>query len=345
MAQPPLKHGDYSVGWICALEIERSAARGMLDKEHPNLPLSAFDQNIYSLGSIGDHNVAIACLPEGMPGTAAAANVANFMSSTFTELRFQLLVGIGGGAPKPRGERNPRNDIRLGDIVVSRPTDEDGGVIQYDFGKAEANGEFVHKGTLRRPPLILLSAIGTMRSDERVQGLDLSKHLQRLDSFPDSDEWKHQGIENDELFAADYNHKEAKDSIITSCNDCEREHLISRLARKDTKPAVHYGLIATANQVMKDGVKREMIRSKHNILCFEMEAGGLDNFECLVIRGICDYSDTHKNDRWQPYAAATAAAYARELLFKIPKRQVSQEPPMPSVAPATGELNVNVDNS
>jgi nucleoside phosphorylase len=317
----------------------------MLDEEHPNLPLSAFDQNIYSLGRIGDHNVAISCLPEGMPGTAAAATVANFMSSTFTALRFQLLVGIGGGAPKPYGEQNPRNDIHLGDIVVSRPTGEHGGVIQYDFGKAETNGEFVHKGTLRRPPLILLSAIGTIRSDERVRGLDLSKHLQRLDSFPDSDEWKHQGFDHDELFAAEYNHKKPKDQIINSCKDCEREHLVPRLNRKDTKPAIHYGLIATANQVMKDGVKREMIRSKHDILCFEMEAGGLDNFECLVIRGICDYSDTHKNDRWQPYAAATAATYARELLSKIPARQVSQKTPIASLTSDTGELDVRMDGS
>jgi nucleoside phosphorylase len=35
------------------------------------------------------------------------------------------------------------------------------------------------------------------------------------------------------------------------------------------------------------------------MLCFEMEAAGLINrFLCLVIRGICDYSDTHKNKEW-----------------------------------------------
>lgn len=50
-----------------------------------------------------------------------------------------------------------------------------------------------------------------------------------------------------------------------------------------------------------------------------MEAAGLmDNFPCLVIRGICDYSDSHKNKRWQEYAAATAAAYAKELLSVVP---------------------------
>lgn len=46
-----------------------------------------------------------------------------------------------------------------------------------------------------------------------------------------------------------------------------------------------------------------------------MEAAGLSNgFPCVVIRGICDYADSHKNDQWHPYAAAVAAACAKELL-------------------------------
>ena len=58
-----------------------------------------------------------------------------------------------------------------------------------------------------------------------------------------------------------------------------------------------------------------------------MEAAGLmDNFPCLVIRGICDYSDAHKNKKWQPYAAATAAAYAKELLGVIHPVQVDKTP-------------------
>jgi hypothetical protein len=66
---------------------------------------------------------------------------------------------------------------------------------------------------------------------------------------------------------------------------------------------------------MRDGVTREKLRKELNILCFEMEAAGLmDNFPCLVVRGISDYADTHKNKQWQDYAAATAAAYAKELL-------------------------------
>jgi nucleoside phosphorylase len=60
------------------------------------------------------------------------------------------------------------------------------------------------------------------------------------------------------------------------------------------------------------------------VLCVEMEAAGLmDEFSCLVIRGVCDYADSHKNKRWQPYAAATAAAYAKELLSIVPAQEVA----------------------
>ncbi|KAL2822250.1 nucleoside phosphorylase domain-containing protein [Aspergillus cavernicola] len=81
---------------------------------------------------------------------------------------------------------------------------------------------------------------------------------------------------------------------------------------------VHYGLIASGNQVMKHATSRARIAKKYNILCFEVEAAGLMNqFPCLVIRGICDYADSHKNKERQCYAAATAAAYAKELLGTI----------------------------
>lgn len=57
------------------------------------------------------------------------------------------------------------------------------------------------------------------------------------------------------------------------------------------------------------------MRDRHNILCFEMEAARLMNsLSVAIIRGVYDYSDSHKNDLWQPYAAAAVAAYARGLL-------------------------------
>lgn len=90
---------------------------------------------------------------------------------------------------------------------------------------------------------------------------------------------------------------------------------------------VFQGVIASANSLMKDAFVRDTLSRENGVLCFEMEAAGLmNNFPCLVVRGICDYSDTHKNDAWHGYAAMSAAAYANELLLEIaPTRLESQQ--------------------
>ena len=98
-------------------------------RDTPQLANQSNDQNTYVLGRICAHNVVIACLPSGVYGTTSAATVANQLLFTFQSIRFGLMVGIGGGAPS-KGV-----DIRLGDVVVSKPTGDFGGVVPYDFGK------------------------------------------------------------------------------------------------------------------------------------------------------------------------------------------------------------------
>jgi hypothetical protein len=86
---------------------------------------------------------------------------------------------------------------------------------------------------------------------------------------------------------------------------------------------VFYGLVASSNQVLRNAARRDALSHRHGILCFEMEAAGLiDILPCLVIRGICDYCDSHKNKQWQGYASMTAACYAKELLSVIPSNDV-----------------------
>jgi nucleoside phosphorylase len=115
--------------------------------------------------------------------------------------------------------------------------------------------------------------------------------------------------------------------------------LIRREERDDDvdNPMIHYGLIASANQLMKDATVRDKLAEELDVLCFEMEAAGLmNNFPCLVIRGICDYSDSHKRKDWQGYAAMVAAAYAKDLLSRIVPSQVEAETKM-SELQSTGQ--------
>jgi nucleoside phosphorylase len=131
MERPTLTHRSYTVGWICALEVEQAAARASLDEEHPRLPSIPGDPNRYRFGCIADHNVVIACLPDGETGNNPAATVATRMTINFPSLAFGLMVGIGGGVPQPPDF----DDIRLGDVVVSSATGDIGGVVQITCRK------------------------------------------------------------------------------------------------------------------------------------------------------------------------------------------------------------------
>ncbi|KAF2218619.1 nucleoside phosphorylase domain-containing protein [Elsinoe ampelina] len=86
-------------------------------------------------------------------------------------------------------------------------------------------------------------------------------------------------------------------------------------------PEAFYGMIASGNVVVKDGSTRDRLGQELGALCFEMEAAGLmQDFSCLVIRGICDYADRHKNKEWQDYASIVAAVFTKELLGHVPAR-------------------------
>jgi nucleoside phosphorylase len=317
-----LKIEDYTVGWISALPIELAAAAEMLDEEHQDLPQDSTDSNVYTFGRIGEHNVVISCLPAGQMGTNSAATVASQMKSRFPSLRFGLMVGIGGGVP------SAESDIRLGDIVISQPHMQHGGVVQYDFGKTGVDGQFIRTGSLNAPPAILLNSLAKLRANHIRGRIKLYEYLSAYARLP---KFAYQGADSDVLYNATYGHVSGP-----TCVGCSKEEVVSRDPREDTNPLLYFGTIASGNQVMKDAVTRDRLSKElGGILCFEMEAAGLmNNFPCLAVRGICDYADSHKNKRWQPYAAATAAACAKELLVIIPPNQVVKEFPVDSIGQA-----------
>jgi nucleoside phosphorylase len=311
----PLRREDYTVGWVCALPIELAAAQEMFDEEHPDLERDPADndENLYSLGSIGGHNVVIVCLPAGRIGNNPAAAVATQMQASFKGIRFGLMVGIGGGVPSADA------DVRLGDVVVSQPHKTHGGVVQYDAGKSTPSG-FERTGSLNSPPQILLAAISKVQANEARGRSKMRDHLAKFEKLG---KFQRSKAGPDVLFEAAYEHVGGQ-----TCKTCSSDHHQDREPRdEDEEVAMHYGTIASGNQVIKDAVVRDKLSAElGGVLCFEMEAAGLMNsFPCLVVRGVCDYADSHKNKRWQAYAAGTAAAYAKEVLLVIPPDEVKAE--------------------
>lgn len=307
-----LTHDNYTIAWICALPLEAAAARAMLDRSHDSLPVSSSDPNAYTLGEVNGHNIVITYLPAGVIGKVSAATVVSRMRSTFPRLQSGLIVGIGGGVP------GKNNDIRLGDVVVSKPVGKHGGVIQYDYGKTVQGGKFEFTGSLNKPPQAFLTCMSQLEAKQLIEGknnLDdivrdaLERHPSMKENFSPPEQDK------DLLFDSSYHHAVKGDT----CDKCDRDQLVERSPRETRAPTIHYGLIASGDQVMKDSETRDLLAKRHGVLCFEMEAAGLmDGLPSLVIRGICDYCDSHKQKGWQGYAAFVAAAYAKLLLSVVP---------------------------
>jgi nucleoside phosphorylase len=201
-------------------------------------------------------------------------------------------------------------------------------LLQYDFGKELQGQEFHQTGFLNQPPPILRAAVAGLQAQYEEEGhrlkesiqtvLESNKRLKRKYTQPPS--------KTDRLYESQFTH--APDSEASCADLCDISKLILRSARTDDEddPAIHYGLIASGNKVIKDAIFRDRLAAEQDVLCFEMEAAGLMNhFPCLVIRGVCDYADSHKSKEWQGYAAMVAAAYAKDLLYQIAPQRVTTE--------------------
>jgi nucleoside phosphorylase len=248
------------------------------------------------------------------------------------------MVGIGGGVP------SKNNNIRLGDIVVSTPVGTYPGVVKWDSGKINGIDKFERTGSLNMPPKSLLTALTLLETQHDMGRSKIPQYLEEVKQksgklasmFLATDSLQ------DALFKSSYNHvqkpvsdesdqDELDEEEHESCQSCDKSMIVKR---KPHKSFVHYGLIASGDKLIKDATFRNKLNKElgGHVLCIEMEAAGLMNeFPCLVIRGICDYADSHKNDDWQEYAAIMAAAFAKELLQYVQASDIEKEKPVKDV--------------
>ncbi|KAF5537588.1 ankyrin repeat [Fusarium mexicanum] len=307
----------------------------MLDHQHQALSKPRNDINSYTLGSIGPHNIAITCLPKGMIGNVPAAAVARNLITTFPSIKVGLMVGIGGGVPS--------NKVRLGDVVVGTSSGDYPGVVKWDAGKLHGQGKFERTGSLNNPPQSLLTALTQLETQHNLVGTNIPEYLGELkQKWPKlaAASLRNESLK-DILFKSSYDHvagticntddediDEIGDEEQDPCQFCDRSMVVKR---KDREMCIHYGLIASGDKLIKDAASRNKLNKDlgGQVLCIEMEAAGLVNhFPCLVIRGICDYADSHKNKEWQEHAAIVAAAFAKELLQYVQPTDVDGERPL-----------------
>jgi nucleoside phosphorylase len=298
----------------------------MLDEIHGDPePISSYDDNIYALGKIGQHNVVIAC-PNGPGATSTAAMVKLMLIRELPNIRIAVVAGIGGGAP------SSKHDIRLGDIVVGSPVDGEaleGGVFGYNFRKARAGGEVQMVRYLDLPP-ILVRAVNVLKNQyTSAAGHRISETIRRVVTA-------HSGLHStytlpspdpDILYDSNYIHSDITKTCTEICTDPLAKRIRPPRSADQDNPAIHYGLIATSHLLMTDAKARDRLSAEKGVLCFEMGSAGLmENFPCLVVRGICDYSDSHKIKAWRSYAAMAAAVYTKDLMGCIDPLSIEAEP-------------------
>ncbi|KAJ4994035.1 kinesin light chain [Stagonosporopsis vannaccii] len=317
---------DYHVAWICAVaDLEQLPACLMLDEEHTVPPYDThYDENVYTCGSINGHTVVIATCSQGETGNVNAGRLTQALFKTFRNIRMALLVGIGGGIPKPEISEDTRKNIHLGDVVVGWPGDGNPACVYFERGRAKENGRFELVGAMQNPDYRLTQALAKLAMDYRLKRVNFDKHLARLRGDALGSEFARPVSEHDKLFKASYSHA---GGLQSNCSVCDKSKMVPRPRRKgdaNLQLIYHQGRIATGNAVIRDAKLRDQISLRcGGAICVEMEAAGVDiNRRCLVIRGISDYADSHKSDEWQSYAAGNAAAFARELLCRVQPRSV-----------------------
>ena len=365
---------------MCALDVEYDAVSLLFDefwdKNGEPFGRAAEDTNHYTTGRMGKYNVVLFLLPNMGKATAAAAS--SELRSSYRGLKLTLLVGVCGAVPTI-GAR----EVLLGDVVVSET------VIQHDFGRQYPH-DFVRKKTteesLGRPNKDIRSLVAHLKTGHVREHLQEkgAKNLEDLQSTAATKElqydYRYPGPTNDKLFFATYHHKHRGRQLCKSCDEdpksicdkaaevpcaellCEESQLVTR-KRLEAKrklepqiaqyPEIFFGCIASGDTVMKSGEHRDQLAAQSKTIAFEMEGAGVwDEIPCLIVKGVCDYADSHKNKAWQPFAAATAAAVAKAILERYtltdnPQSvaRIARKPAAPSTSTAGKLLTPSTNDS
>nr|RBQ98908.1 hypothetical protein FVER53263_03201 [Fusarium verticillioides] len=325
MIAPPKSRNDFLIGIICALPLEYEAVGHVIDEFWGvKLGRAVGDTNSYSFGRIGDDNVVL--VMSGM-GKANAASTAASLHISFPNLELVLVTGICGGVPTSDSSA----ELLLGDVVISKA------VVEYDLSRTKLGA--------KAPSMIdrLRDAL------EDRSALILEELQSRAKVNSKASIYRYPGADKDCLFASSYRHKHQSGCDICmsdseevcdasrkiSCSElgCDEKQLLSRKRldknwklqkagreKEAQAPFVFVGHFGSGDTVLKSGEERDRLARTHDIVAFEMEGAGVwDEVPCIIVKGVCDYADSHKNKGWQNFAAATAAAVTKALIEEYPK--------------------------
>ncbi|KAH7152006.1 nucleoside phosphorylase domain-containing protein [Dactylonectria estremocensis] len=351
MASQPDSRSEFEIAIVFALSREYNSVSRLVDQFwETNCGRAAGDSNAYVTGRIGDFNIVLLCLSD--VGKSSAASTTACLRMIFLELKLVLLPGICGGVPSPgMGE-----ELLLGDVVIDKTVVQYDLGKRYperfqtkdnlddSLGRLTKNaGNFVtsFEKDMEREKLEERAASHLAK----IQTLALGK--QRKTSY------QYLGAIIDVLFKANYRHRHQNTSqkLCDECNGasgaaceesrrlscknlgCDENELLqcerlkekqdlesSGLIKESQASYVFVGRFGSGDTVLTSGEKRNTIAKRQGVMAFKMEGARVwDEIPCIIAKGVCDYTDSHKNDLWQDFAAAPAAGVTMALIEQYPQ--------------------------
>ncbi|KAH7312454.1 hypothetical protein B0I35DRAFT_356677 [Stachybotrys elegans] len=353
--------GRFDIAIVCALPLEYDAVELLLDSrdKNPRTTRLAGFRTIYTTGTMGEHNVVLLLLTE--MGKVSAAAAIERLVSDFPSLSLVFLTGICGGVPYPReGTEVLLGDVAISTSVVQYDFGrlyDDGFKMKDHNGTRRKTPHPSVKGVLklletkRQRFEVNRQAIAYL---EKIQSADHHANDSHDYVYPgiSSDrlyeaKYRHRHRVSSQCHACAAWTKDTDpvcdESPVMSCKNlgCGDVHLEWRERTEKKlefekqgntleaqKPSLFFGCFASGDTVLKSGIIRDKLAKSLSadggdpVIAFEMEGAGMwDTKPCLIVKGVCDYADSHKNKRWQNFAAATAASVTRAIIDSCPKAE------------------------
>ncbi|KAL8386828.1 hypothetical protein RB595_010358 [Gaeumannomyces hyphopodioides] len=327
---PPIDRNGFHLAIICAFPFESDAIELLFDEIYEErYGQETGDINTYTTGRIGNHAVVLLLFSSmGMKASAVAAS----LQLSYTNIKLALIVGICGGLPQIRGR-----DTFLGDVIVSKS------IVNHDFGWRYPD-EFEIRSTedtLEQANNNIRGLLKLLEGEDELERLQkkAKANLVTLQAAAADRGTSYSPPPDaaDTLFPAEHghiHHKEdcddcdadpprfCKRAFQLSCDEvgCETGRYAPRQNRQQERPVelvpqVFMGRVACSDAIIRSGKHRDAVARERDVIAFEMEgAGGWKEVPCILVKGICDYADGHKNKQWRNFAAATAASVAAAIL-------------------------------
>ncbi|KAM0473872.1 hypothetical protein ACHAPX_007920 [Trichoderma viride] len=361
MASRPASRDEFEVALVCSLPLEYDAVSLLFDQfwDENGDPYGRAigDPNTYTTGRFGKFDVVLVLLPN--TGKVSAASATASLRSSYPGLRLVILTGICGAVPNS----DNGDEILLGDVIISKTVVQFDYGRQYpdNFVAKDTTGDSLGRPdkNIRNLVAILETDHERERMEQRAAVLlkqiqdPAAKKPRRLKAAT----YQYPGAASDKLFKPDYRHKHhlSPQCLCEKCHEysdpvCEEsrklacdvlgcdDKLIIRRQRLETLhqleqqgqgkeaqiPSVFIGRFGSSDHKLQSGEHRDWSAKRYGTLAFEMEGAGVwDELPCIIVKGVCNYADSHPNNHWQNFAAATAASVAKSLVERYTKTDKS----------------------